>query len=135
MNDTVARLLEAMNRHDLESFVAQFGPDYRSSQPIHPGRGFGGREQVRKNWTAIFAGIPDFRAELLAEATEGSTAFSEWAWHGHHADGSALEMRGVIVFGLSEDGLIQEGRLYVEPVAQEQETIDEAVRRMARPED
>ena len=122
-----------MNDHDLDAFVGQFSPDYRSSQPIHPGRGFGGQEQVRKNWTAIFAGIPDFSAELLAEATEHGTTFTEWAWHGHHADGSALEMRGVIVFRIGDDELIHEGRLYVEPVEQEPETIDEAVRRMAGP--
>jgi limonene-1,2-epoxide hydrolase len=133
MNATIDRLLRAMNEHDLDAFVAQFSPDYRSSQPIHPGRGFGGHEQVRKNWTAIFAGIPDFSAELLAEATADGTTFTEWAWHGHHADGSALEMRGVIVMRIGDDELIHEGRLYVEPVEQEMETIDEAVRRMAGP--
>ena len=130
MNATVARLHQAMNEHDLERFVAQFAPDYRSRQPAHPGRGFGGRDQVRKNWSAIFAGVPDFSAELVADATDGGTCWSEWAWHGHHADGSALEMRGVIVMELSAEGLIQEGRLYVEPVEQT-ETIDEAVRKMA----
>lgn len=132
MNATVAHLLEAMNQHDVELFVAQFAPDYRSQQPAHPGRGFGGRDQVRKNWSAIFAGVPDFTAELVADATDGGTAWSEWAWHGHHADGSALEMRGVIVLELTVDGRIQEGRLYVEPVEQQPESIDEAVRKMAK---
>ena len=116
MRPTIARLLDAMNAHDLDAFVAQFAPDYRSSQPAHPGRGFGGREQVRKNWTAIFGGVPDFSAERVAEATDGTTTFTEWAWHGHHADGSALEMRGVIVLQIGDDELIHEGRLYVEPV-------------------
>ena len=133
MEPTVVRLLNAMNAHDLDAFVAQFAPGYRSSQPAHPGRGFGGREQVRKNWTAIFGGVPDFSAELVAEATDGTTTFTEWAWHGHHADGSALEMRGVIVLQIGDDELIHAGRLYVEPVEQEAETIDEAVRRMAQP--
>ena len=68
----------------------------------------------------------------MAEATDGTTTFTEWAWHGHHADGSALEMRGVIVLQI-DDERIHEGRLYVEPVEQEAETIDEAVRRMAQP--
>ena len=133
MRPTIARLLDAMNAHDLDAFVAQFAPGYRSSQPAHPGRGFGGHEQVRKNWTAIFGGVPDFSAELVAEATNGATTFTEWAWHGHHADGSALEMRGVIVMQIADDELIHEGRLYVEPVEQQEETIDEAVRRMAQP--
>ena len=54
-----------MNEHDVGAFVACFDPGYRSEQPAHPNRGFGGREQVEKNWSALFGGIPDFHAELL----------------------------------------------------------------------
>lgn len=53
-----------MNAHDLEAFLNCFHDDYRSEHPVHPGRGFGGRDQVRTNWSTIFAGIPDFAAEL-----------------------------------------------------------------------
>lgn len=77
--------------------MAQFVPGYRSSRPAHPGRGFGGREQVHNNWTAISGRVPDLSAGRVAEATDGATTFTAWAWHGHHADGSVLEMRGVIV--------------------------------------
>ena len=59
------RLHDAINRHDLEAFVACFAPDYRSEQPAHPGRAFTGSEQVRKNWATFFAGVPDLQAELL----------------------------------------------------------------------
>jgi hypothetical protein len=44
MNDTIARLRDAMNAHDLDAMAALFAPDYRSEQPLHPNRGFGGRE-------------------------------------------------------------------------------------------
>ena len=67
----IERLYLAMNRHDLGAFLDCFDPNYRSEQPAHPNRGFGGREQVEKNWSALFEGIPDFHAELLATATEG----------------------------------------------------------------
>jgi hypothetical protein len=60
------RLVQAMNAHDLDAQVACFREDYRSEQPAHPARTFTGREQVRQNWSKLFASIPDFRAELSA---------------------------------------------------------------------
>ncbi len=56
--DVVERLHSAMNQHDLEAFLACFDRDYQSEQPAHPNRGFGGREQVEKNWRALFEGFP-----------------------------------------------------------------------------
>ena len=64
--EALERLHAAMNTHDLEAFLACFDPQYRSEQPAHPVRGFGGREQVEKNWSAMFEGLPDFHADLLA---------------------------------------------------------------------
>ena len=42
----LVRLHEAMNQHDLEAFLSCFDPRYRSEQPGHPDRAFGGVEQV-----------------------------------------------------------------------------------------
>jgi ketosteroid isomerase-like protein len=128
--EIVERLHHAMNRHDLEAFLACIDPDYRSEQPVHPNRGFGGREQVEKNWSALFEGIPDFHAELLATATEGDTVWSEWHWTGTRANEAPLDMRGVTLFGI-ENGRIVSGRLYMEEVEEAGEDIDEAVRRLA----
>src|SRR5215213_11388994 len=105
-----------MNRHDAEGMAALFAPDYRSEQPVHPNRGFAGREQVAANWSNMFAGVPDMVVEVVADATEGSTTWSEWSWTGHHTDGSEFAVRGVLVAGLRDDGAIQWMRLYVEPV-------------------
>jgi ketosteroid isomerase-like protein len=124
------RLAAAMNAHDIEAHVACFAEDYRSEQPVHPDRGFGGRDQVRANWSAIFAGIPDFEAELIRTAAEGDTVWSEWRWRGNRDAGSPLDMAGVIICGV-RDGLIAWGRLYVEDVERGGAGIDAAVRRMA----
>ena len=73
----LARLNAAMNGHDLDAFVACFDPGYESEQPAHPDRWFRGASQVRSNWTAMFAGVPDFRAEILRSAAEGASAWVE----------------------------------------------------------
>jgi ketosteroid isomerase-like protein len=124
------RLVAAMNARDIEAFVACFAEDYDSEQPAHPDRAFRGSDQVRANWSAVFDGVPDFTAELVATASDGATEWSEWHWRGTHSDGTKLDMAGVIVAGVS-DGLLRWARLYVEPVEQEGAGIDAAVRRMS----
>ena len=124
------RLAQAMNAHDIDAFVALFAEDYDSRQPAHPDRAFRGRDQVRANWSEIFAAVPDFHADLVASAVDGDTAWSEWRWHGTHADGTRLDMAGVIVFGL-RDGLLGWARLYVEHVEQAGAGIAAAVSEMS----
>jgi hypothetical protein len=129
VTDVLERLRDAQNAHDLDAFVACFEPDYRSEQPVHPGRSFVGSEQVRKNWAEVFAGVPDFRAELLRSAWAGDTGWAEWHWYGTRADGTRLAMRGVTIFGIHDDRIAW-GRLYLEDV-QGGQGIDQAVQHMA----
>ena len=49
-------------------------------------------------------------------------------------DGSPFEMRGVIIMGLTDDGLIAEQRLYLEPVERDGAAIEETVQQLAKPE-
>jgi ketosteroid isomerase-like protein len=123
-------LAEAMNVHDIDAFVSLFAPDYDSRQPAHPDRAFVGRDQVRANWSAVFSGVPDFRAELVATAVEGDTLWTEWRWSGTHEDGSRLDMAGVIVFGVRA-GKFAWARLYVELIESGGEGIEAAVREMS----
>jgi hypothetical protein len=111
----LARLNIAINRHDLPAFIACFDAEYESDQPIHPDRRFRGRAQVERNWTAMFTGLPDFRAELLRSAFDGESVWVEWHWTGTRADGTCLNARGACIFGVRA-GLLTWGRLYMEEV-------------------
>jgi ketosteroid isomerase-like protein len=122
MASVVERLRDAVNRHDLQALLECIDEDYRSEQPAHPNRGFGGKEQVCKNWSSIFESFPDFRAELLRYASDGDTMWSEWHW-----SAAGLNITGVTLFGVRADR-IEWGRLYMEPVEVEGEDIDEAMR-------
>jgi ketosteroid isomerase-like protein len=130
-SDLVAERLDAaLNAHDIDAFVACFAEEYESEQPAHPDRAFRGRDQVRRNWSAIFEGVPDFTSKLVRAAADGATEWSEWRWHGTHADGSPLDMAGVIV-GRVHEGRLTSARLYVEPVEHGGAGIDATVRDMA----
>jgi hypothetical protein len=120
-----------MNAHDLNAFVACFSPAYRSEQPAHPNRTFGGYAQVRTNWAAMFANVPDLHAELLGRTAAGDIVWSEWAWSGQRHDGSLFDMRGVIIFGIG-NGLIAWARLYMEETERNGAGIEETVQHLTR---
>ena len=133
MHPTIARLNDAMNRHDAREMASLFSPDYRSEQPVHPNRGFGGAAQVQANWTQMFTGVPNMQVECLGEINDGVTSWSEWSWTGTHIDGTPFAMRGVVIFGLGEDDRIHSAKLYMEPVEQGGADIEDAVRQLAQP--
>jgi len=123
-------LTAAQNAHDLEAMLAYLHDDYRSEQPVHPARSFRGVDQVRKNWGTVLESIPDFHGEVIRTAVDGETVFAEVHWTGTKADGSPLDERGVLIFGLRDDRIAW-GRLYVTEVERESAGIDEVVRGMA----
>jgi ketosteroid isomerase-like protein len=124
----LARLEEATNAHDLEAVVACFGPDYRNDTPAHPERSFTGRDQVRRNWAQIFTFVPDITTTVLRSVVHGDEVWSEWEHRGTRPDGSAHEMRGVVIFGV-DAGLLTWARFYLEPVQSGGGTVNDAVRR------
>jgi ketosteroid isomerase-like protein len=126
----IERLTAAQNAHDLEAMLACVHDDYRSEQPLFPSRAFQGVDQVRANWSALLDAIPDFHAETLRSAVEGDTVLAEVRWTGTKADGTPLDERGVLIFGVRDDRIAW-GRLYVDEVEREGAGIDAAVRHIA----
>ena len=144
------QLVTTMNHHDLEGFLECFDIDYRSEQPAHPDRQFGGKDQVRrnwagifskdrqfggkdqvrKNWARIFSGVPDFRAELVRAAVADSVIWAEWNWQGTRADEFMFHLRGVTIFEVSSGRIIW-GHLYMEPVETGGVGIDASLKAIA----
>jgi ketosteroid isomerase-like protein len=124
----LTRLERATNAHDIDTLVGCFAPNYRNDTPVHPERGFTGREQVRRNWEQIFAAIPDVTARVLRSTVNGDEVWSEWEHRGTRPDGSVHVMRGVVIFGVADD-LLAWARFYLEPVQEGGENVDGAVRR------
>jgi ketosteroid isomerase-like protein len=112
---------DAINAHDVDALVSCFTNDFKGEQPLHPKIAFTGLAQVRENWTAIFAQLPDLRATLVASTIHCDLAWAEWHWQGTRTSGSALNMRGVVVAGLRNE-IIAWARLYMEPVHDQSST-------------
>ena len=125
----VERLLAAINAHDLEAMVACFADDYVNEWPAHPQRGFRGNQQVRTNWSQIFAGVPDLRARLPRMVVDGDTVWAEWDIAGTRRDGAAHLMRGVAIHGVTADRIAWV-RFYLEPVEETSGDVDAHTRRV-----
>ena len=121
------KLRDALNAHDIETFVSCFDENYYSEQPVHPDRTFQGREQVRKNWTSNFEEMPDFLSQLIRYAINDDCVWTEWEWQGTRRDNSKMFMRGIMIIGVQNDKIIW-GRLYVEPVEVNGQGIEAAVK-------
>ena len=125
----IERIRVAINGHDLEALTSCFAADYVNETPVHPERGFRGREQVRRNWEQIFDGVPDIKAEVVRSTTDGGTAWSEWDMSGRRLDGSPFRMRGVAIYGVADDQAAW-CRFYLEAVDEGGEDIDSATHRV-----
>ena len=87
--------------------------------------------EVHENWSSVFAGVSDFRAELHASCRDRDMEWGEVYWNGHHSDGAVFAMCGVIIATIRDDR-IASARLYVEPVEQRDEDIGAAVEHLYR---
>ena len=94
MIELAEQLNAALNAHDIDAFVALFAPDYDSAQPAHPDRAFRGREQVRANWSGMFAGVPDRPLRPRARHGRSRHAVDRVALAGHRPrDGRRHRLR------------------------------------------
>ena len=129
MNDTIDRLLSAVNDHDLDSLAALFHPDYDSRQPAtRRGRSWGGAGARQLGGdVGRGEGLP---CETHRVAEDAGTTWCEWTWSGTGADDRPFQMRGVAIFEIS-DGLIRAGSLYMEEVDGGEIGIEQAVEELS----
>jgi ketosteroid isomerase-like protein len=100
--------------------------------PTHPGRSFRGTDQVRRNWSQIFAGVPDIATKVVQTAVNGDAVWTEWEMTGTRRDGTPHAMKGVFIFRISGDR-VRSGRMFLEPVERSGTDMDSAVREHVAP--
>jgi ketosteroid isomerase-like protein len=99
--ETLERLADAFNAHDLDAVMSFFSDDCVLEMPRGPepwGQRFEGREDVREALAGRFAGIPDVHYGDARHWVAGDRAGSEWLLTGTRTDGEAIRVRGCDLF-------------------------------------
>src|SRR4029077_3271620 len=99
--DTLAALLDAFNRHDLERIMAFFVDDCVLDMPRGPdpfGTRAEGRAAVRALLATRFEGIPDVHYSDDRHFACGDRGVSEWLLTGTTREGRVIRVRGCDLF-------------------------------------
>ena len=102
--ETLQRLVDAFNAHDLDAVMSFFVDDPVLELPRGPdpwGRRFQGREEVRSGLASRFAGLPDVHYGENRHWVSGDRGCSEWLLTGTttRGTGSRSRLRPVRVQG------------------------------------
>ena len=96
--DLLKGLLEAFNRHDLDSIMDYFAEDCVLYMPRGKGpRGdrYSGQKEVRAGLAKRFEGIPDVHYGEDRHWVCDELGVSEWTLTGNTVSGKRIEVRGV----------------------------------------
>ena len=106
--ETLQRVLDAFNRHDLDGIMAFFADDAVFESPRGPdawGTRFVGKAAVREGLAQRFSGIPDVHYGEDRHFVSGDRGVSEWLLTGTTTAGERISVRGCDLWEF-RDGLV-----------------------------
>jgi ketosteroid isomerase-like protein len=95
--ETLRRILDAFNRHDLDDILSYFAEDCTFDFPRGPnpwGQRFVGKAEVRQGLASRFEGIPDVHYGEDDHWVAGDRGVSEWTLTGTTTAGAPIRVRG-----------------------------------------
>jgi ketosteroid isomerase-like protein len=104
--ETLQRLVDAFNAHDLDAVMRFFTDDCVLEMPRGPhpwGQRFQGWEAVRSGLASRLAGIPDVHYGDDRHWVNGDRGCSEWLLTGTTTQGEQIEVRGCDLFEFRGD--------------------------------
>jgi steroid delta-isomerase-like uncharacterized protein len=107
--EVLREVLDAFNRHDLDTIMSRFNEDCVFDSPRGPdrcGRRFVGKGEVRQGLAARFEGIPDVHYGEDDHFVCGSRGVSEWTITGTTTEGVVIDVRGCDIWTFDSDGRI-----------------------------
>ena len=105
-DQTLKRVLDAFNRHDLDAIMSFFTDDCVLQMPRGPapgGRRAVGKDGVRSLLATRFEGLPDVHYGEDRHFVAGDRGVSEWLLTGTTRSGERIEVRGCDLFEFRDD--------------------------------
>jgi steroid delta-isomerase-like uncharacterized protein len=123
-SETLQQVLDAFNRHDLDTIMSFFSEDCSFDFPRGPepwGQRFTGKAQVREALASRFKGIPDvhYGEDRHWVSVDGYRGVSEWILTGTTTTGIRLAVRGCDLWEFRDGKIIRKDSYWkiVEPAA------------------
>ena len=115
--ERVHRIVDAMNRGDLEGVLAHMHPDVEGIPRllgVEGGGSYHGREGIRQWWESIHSAFPDFNATVLEDRIVADATISKIRFQGTGA-GSGVPFEDTIWMVMRwRDGMIVWSKSYAE---------------------
>jgi ketosteroid isomerase-like protein len=108
--DTLKRILDAFNRHDLDSIMEFFSDDCSFDFPRGPefyGQRYIGKTQVREALMSRFKGIPDVHYGEDEHWVAGDKGLSKWTLTGATSDGIPIQVNGCDLWEFKDGKVIR----------------------------
>ncbi|HXG42995.1 MAG TPA: ester cyclase [Dehalococcoidia bacterium] len=122
--ETILKLLEAFNRHDIAAFAAFYASDAVAYDPTYPDP-LRGRDAIRRDMEQFFRAFPDVHCEVMGDVLDrGVQAAVRLRATGTHlgplatpqgeqpATGRPVDFHVAIFWQVGEDDLIQSEHRY-----------------------
>ena len=110
---TVRRIMEAINRHDVDAVMAAMTDDcvWESAFPLPDGTRYEGQAAVRARMEEVFSAYPDLRCETEEMFAVGDRCVFRWVGHRTDKDGKPEHSRGVDIVRV-RNGKVAEELVY-----------------------
>lgn len=108
--ETLEKLMDAFNRHDLDAIMTFFAEDAVMEMPRGPepwGMRYAGKAAVRDGLASRFTGIPDVRYSEARHWVCGDRGVSEWLLTGTTTEGERIAVRGCDLWEFRGDLVIR----------------------------
>lgn len=120
--DTLKKVLDAFNRHDLDAIMEYFSEDCTFDFPRGPeyyGQRFVGKTAVREGLASRFKGIPDvhYGEDIHFVSADGDRGLSEWTLTGTTTAGVKIKVRGCDLWTFRDGKIIRKDAFWkiIEP--------------------
>jgi ketosteroid isomerase-like protein len=108
--ESLKKLLEAFNRHDLDRIMEFFSDDATFDMPRGDepwGTRFNGKDEVRNGLATRFSGIPDVHYGEDRHWVSGDRGVSEWLLTGTTTTGQKVRVRGCDLFQFRDGKVVR----------------------------
>ena len=126
ISETIEKMVDAFNKHNVEAFAAFYSPDVEVHDPTYP-EPLKGKDAVMQDIQTFMSAFPDMTVSVISIVESGSEAAMEGRFGGTHkgplpgpdgqeiaATNKRVDLTGAFFLTANDAGLITSERRYMD---------------------